>query len=146
MKKLGKIFKGTLGVLMALVMGVGAMSNDAFALTGCEGESGPSAARCGACVAGGGSWSGSTCSGVEETSDLNSMIGTIINVIIWAVGLIAVFMIVFGGIQYSTSAGDSGKVKKAKDTIMYGIIGLVISLLAYAIVNFVLTNLFTAAP
>ena len=51
-------------------------------------------------------------------------------------------MIIIGGIQYSTSAGDSGKVKKAKDTILYGIIGLVIALLAFAIVNFVLTQIF----
>jgi len=151
MKKLGKVFKGTLGVLMTLVMGLGVVSGDAFAAligTGCGDATGPAAAQCGACMAGGGTWSGSgtsgTCTGVEETSDLSGMVSVIINVIIWAVGLIAVFMIIFGGIQYSTSAGDSGKVKKAKDTIMYGIIGLVVSLLAYAIVNFVLSSLFTS--
>ena len=38
------------------------------------------------------------------------------------------------------SAGDSGKVKKAKDTILYGIIGLIIALLAFAIVNFVIAK------
>ena len=47
-------------------------------------------------------------------------------------------MIILGGISYATSQGDPGKVKKGKDTILYGIIGLVVALLAYAIVNFVL--------
>ena len=54
----------------------------------------------------------------------------------------AVAFIIFGGFQYTTSAGDPGKVKKAKDTILYGIIGLVVAMLAYAIVNFVLSNVF----
>lgn len=79
----------------------------------------------------------------REDADLWSMINTVINVILAIVGVVAVFMIIFGGIQYSTSAGDSGKVKKAKDTILYGIIGLVIALLAFAIVNFVLDQIFS---
>lgn len=58
------------------------------------------------------------------------------------VGIIAVIMIILGGIQYSTSQGASDKLKKAKDTILYGIIGLVISLLAFAIVGFVLDGVF----
>ena len=50
-------------------------------------------------------------------------------------------MIIIGGIHYATSQGDAAKVKKGKDTILYGIIGLVIAILAYAIVNFVLEAL-----
>jgi hypothetical protein len=73
--------------------------------------------------------------------DLGSTTTTIINVIIGIVGFLAVIMIIIGGISYTTSAGDAGKVKKAKDTIMYGIIGLIVAILAFAIVNFVLTNL-----
>lgn len=70
--------------------------------------------------------------------ELSGTVTGIINVIIGIVGFIAVIMIIIGGISYSTSAGDAGKVKKAKDTIMYGIIGLVVAILAFAIVNFVL--------
>ena len=73
--------------------------------------------------------------------DLNNMIRTIINTVIFAVGMVAVVMIILGGVNYATSQGDSTKVKKAKDTILYGIIGLVISLLAYAIVTFVLSSI-----
>jgi len=54
-------------------------------------------------------------------------------------------VIILGGVQYTTSAGASDKVKKAKDTIMYGIIGLVVALLAYAIVNFILSSVFTTS-
>ena len=71
----------------------------------------------------------------------NTVIRTIINAIIFVVGMVAVIMIILGGVNYATSQGDPGKVKKGKDTIMYGIIGLVISILAFAIVNFVLQAL-----
>ncbi len=54
----------------------------------------------------------------------------------WA-AIIAVIVIIIGGIQYTTSAGNPGAVQKAKQTIMYAAIGLAISLLAVAIVNLV---------
>lgn len=87
----------------------------------------------------------SNCGAIKSDLNNNNLMGTlnqIINVIIGVIGFIAVIVIILGGVQYTTSAGDSGKVKKAKDTIMYGIIGLVIALLAYSIVNFVLSSLF----
>ena len=78
----------------------------------------------------------------SNKNDLMAQANTIINVVIGVVGFVAVVFIIFGGIQYTTSAGDPGKVKKAKDTILYGIIGLVVAMLAYAIVNFVLSSVF----
>ena len=69
-------------------------------------------------------------------------LNTILNVALGLIGFVAVVMIVVGGLQYTTSSGDAGKVTKAKNTIMYGVIGLVVALLAFAIVNFVLTNIF----
>ena len=74
----------------------------------------------------------------------NSLIPTILNIIQVTIGvlaLVAVIVIIFAGVQYTTSAGDTGKVKKAKDSILYGIVGLVIAILAFAIVNFVLSSL-----
>ncbi len=76
--------------------------------------------------------------GSNEKNDLYGNVRTIINWIVMVVGIVAVIMIILGGIFYVISAGDPGKIKKAKDTILYGIIGLVIVLLAFAIVNFVL--------
>jgi hypothetical protein len=47
-------------------------------------------------------------------------------------------MLIYGGLRYVLSGGDSKKVTDAKNTIMYAIIGLIISILSYAIVNFVI--------
>ncbi len=75
-------------------------------------------------------------------SDLMDRATTIINVIVGVVGVIAVAVIVIGGIFYTTSAGDPAKAKKGQNAIIYGIVGLVIAILAFAIVNFVLKNVF----
>jgi len=72
----------------------------------------------------------------------------IMNIITWVLGilsLVAVIVIIYGGVRYMTSTGDSGKVKDAKNTILYGIIGLVIALLAFAIVSFVIGGINTAS-
>ena len=74
-------------------------------------------------------------------TDLMVFVKNILSVVFAVVGIIAVIMIIVGGVYYSTSMGDPTKIKKGKDTIMYGIIGLVISLLAFAIVQFVLQNI-----
>lgn len=63
----------------------------------------------------------------------------ITNTVLLAVGLISVIMLVVGGLRYVISGGDSKKVTDAKNTIMYAIIGLIIAILAYAIVNFVIS-------
>lgn len=65
---------------------------------------------------------------------------TITNVPLFIVGAISVIMLVIGGIRYTISGGDSGQVKSAKDTILYAIIGIIVSLLAFAVVNFVLSS------
>lgn len=66
----------------------------------------------------------------------------VINVVVGVIGFIAVVMIIMGGISFATSQGDSSKVAKARNTILYGVVGLVVAMLAFAIVNFVLTNVF----
>jgi hypothetical protein len=50
-------------------------------------------------------------------------------------------MLIIGGIKYVVSGGDSKKVTDAKNTVLYAIIGLVIAVFAYAIVNFVISAL-----
>ncbi|MBQ1298638.1 hypothetical protein IIY24_02270 [Candidatus Saccharibacteria bacterium] len=76
---------------------------------------------------------------------LNVTIINIINAVIGILGLVCVIVIILGGVQYMTSTGESSKVKKAKDTILYGVIGLIICVLAFAIVNFVIKNVLGAA-
>lgn len=59
---------------------------------------------------------------------------------LWA-GIITGIMIVWGGIQYTTSLGDPQKATKAKNTLLYSIIGLVIVILAATIVNTVVNGI-----
>lgn len=66
---------------------------------------------------------------------------TIINVLLFLIGVVSVIMLIYGGIQYTLSSGDSGKVNNAKNTILYAIVGLIVAILSYAIVNFVLKSL-----
>ena len=79
----------------------------------------------------------------EPASDMSftDSIITIINWVIGILGLVCVIVIIIGGVNYMTSSGEAGKVKKAKDTILYGIIGLVVCILAFAIVNFVISGI-----
>lgn len=67
------------------------------------------------------------------------------NTILYIVGIIAVIMLIIGGIKYVISGGDSKKVTDAKNTVLYAIIGLVIAFLAFAIVNFVISALPSAS-
>lgn len=68
----------------------------------------------------------------------------ITNTILYIVGIISVIMLVWGGLRYIMSGGDSKKITDAKNTILYAIIGLIIAVLAFAIVNFVLNTISTA--
>lgn len=79
--------------------------------------------------------------GMFEQKDLMSTLTVIINVVVGVVGFIAVVMIVMGGISFATSQGDTSKVAKARNTILYGVVGLVVAILAFAIVNFVSTSI-----
>lgn len=78
----------------------------------------------------------------NDDQKLMKTVVTILNVVVGAVGIVTVAMIVIGGVFYTTSIGDAAKTKRAMHTILYGIVGLVICLLAFAIVNFVLGAVF----
>lgn len=73
----------------------------------------------------------------NETGLVN-LIGTIVNTLLFIAGALAVIVIIFGGILYVTSTGDSKRIEQAKNTIFYAVAGLIVTVLAYAIVNFVL--------
>lgn len=75
------------------------------------------------------------------TNNVTNVIKSVINILLYVVGTVSVIMIIVGGIRYTTSAGDSNGVSGAKNTIIYAVVGLVVSIMAFAIVNFVLKNL-----
>lgn len=86
----------------------------------------------------GSSSSSTLCAGGASSEKVDSFLKVLINTLLFIVGLISVIMIITGGIFYTISAGDSAKVTRAKNTIMYAVVGLVIAFLAYSIVNWVL--------
>lgn len=65
----------------------------------------------------------------------------ITDMILYIVGVIAVIMLIIGGVRYVVSGGDAKKVTDAKNTVLYAIIGMVLAVFAYAIVHFVITSL-----
>jgi hypothetical protein len=64
-----------------------------------------------------------------------------INTLIMIIGALSVIMIIIGGLRYVLSGGDSAGLKSAKDTILYALIGLAVSLLSFAMVSFVISRL-----
>jgi len=85
---------------------------------------------------------GTTCVSLNTNeSSFNNLLAQIINVISILVGVVAVIMIIFGGFRYITSGGDATKVTAAKNTILYGLVGLIIVALSQIIVRFVLNQI-----
>lgn len=87
--------------------------------------------------------------GKDQQGDAASLFGeggqggifrTITNVMLFVIGAISVIMLIVGGIRYVVSGGDSTKVQEAKNTILYAIVGVVVAILAYAVVNFVIQS------
>ncbi len=67
----------------------------------------------------------------------------VVNLLLFLVGAISVIMLIIGGIRYIVSAGDQNQVTGAKNTILYAVVGIVVAVIAYGIVNFVLEQLYT---
>jgi len=76
--------------------------------------------------------------GNHGETDAENKVGTIIKAVLGIVGIIAVIVIIIASIFYITSQGDPGKISRAKSAILFAAIGLVISLLSFAIVSFIL--------
>lgn len=84
---------------------------------------------------------GNACNNPDAGDRLGNFIKKIINVLLFVIGAVAVIMIIIGGIKYTTSNGDQSQVTSAKNTILYAVVGLVVAVMAFAIVNFVLKSL-----
>ena len=76
----------------------------------------------------------------EGEKSLMSNVNMLINVFTSVMGFLAVAMIIYGGFMLLTAQGDPARIKRGKDVVLYSIIGLILVMLAYAIVNFVMTN------
>ena len=76
----------------------------------------------------------------QTNQKLNNIIHTVINLLSVVVGVVAVIMIIIGGLRYITSGGSDTSVTGAKNTILYAIIGLIIVALAQILVRFILSK------
>jgi hypothetical protein len=97
------------------------------------------------CSGAGGAQQGANCAQGSNTPNTlfgpNSVFVTVVNTLLFVIGAVAVIMLVYGGIRYTISGGDQKAVTDAKNTILYAVIGIIVAVMAYAIVNFVLTSL-----
>lgn len=114
------------GVMMLLGVGMG--SNEAWAAdeTICTGSLSDEMKELAGCTE-------------DKKADEVANVG--LNIVLSATGIIAVGVMVYGGFVYLTSQGDPSRAKRGRDVILYGLVGLAVTMLAFAIVTFVATNL-----
>ena len=136
--------KVMLGLFAAMMLGVGALVNVLFqepvmaagALNLCDDEefknNSPDLWEAAGCREG----------EDEKNKTIFPAVKYMIEVVLSVVGIVGVGVVIYGGAMYTTSTGDAAKVNKAKNIILYGIIGLVVALLAYVVVEFVSRSIF----
>ena len=117
---------------MALVMtGLGALSS-LPAQAACDPKKGMEGALQDDCSRGPGQ--------AKELDGNQGVITTIINTMLFIVGLLAVIMIIYADIRFVTAHGDEKQVESARQTIIYSVVGLIVAILAYALVNWVFSQ------
>lgn len=79
--------------------------------------------------------------GCDEDKKVDEVANVGLNIVLSAMGIVAVGVMVYGGFVYLTSQGDPSRAKRGRDVILYGVVGLAVTLLAFAIVAFVAANL-----
>ncbi len=83
--------------------------------------------------------SSSVCAGSDD--NLMKIVRNIINTLLFLVGVIAVIVIIVSGIRFVTANGNQDQVTSARNGIIYSCVGLAVSLMAYAIVYFIIDNI-----
>ncbi len=73
--------------------------------------------------------------------DILVVIGNVIEIALLLAGTVALIYIIIGGYKYIVSAGNPEAVQQAKQTILWAVVGLIIALSAFAIINFLWENL-----
>jgi hypothetical protein len=77
-----------------------------------------------------------------STLSIDKIIGTVISVLAWIIGVVSVFMVIFGGFRFVTAGGDPNAISSARSTIFYALIGMVVAVLAQVIIRYVLKSFF----
>lgn len=138
-KKIALVFQA-----LVLVFGFGA-----FSLAVVAASSGTALAAAADCTGGPDSAdpaaAGASCAQANGTSSnlfaQGGVFQTVSSVLIFLVGAVAVIFLIIGGLRYVVSNGNEKNVESAKNTILYAIIGIVVAVVSYALVNFVISSL-----
>jgi hypothetical protein len=77
--------------------------------------------------------------GIARNTDAD-LVGSILSIVFFLLGTIAVVVIIIAGLSFTTAGGDPSRITKSKNMLTYAIVGLVIAILAFAITNFVVEN------
>ena len=85
--------------------------------------------------------SSAACQDLSKQDGLSNILKNATNVVLFIAGALAVIMIIYGSIRFMTAHGNEKQVESARLIVTYSVIGLIIAILAYALVNFVLSNL-----
>ena len=120
------------GVLLLAVLPL-AISQPAFA----DCISNPTSAGCPCAL----NSSSAACQDLSKQDGLSNTIKNATNIVLFIAGALAVIMIIYGSIRFMTAHGNEKQVESARLIVTYSVIGLIIAILAYALVNFVLSNL-----
>jgi len=84
---------------------------------------------------------GDACGSSCGSPDLPVVLTRAANILTYLVGSVSVLMVIWGGFRYVISRGDAAQIKVAKETIMYAVIGVIVAIVAFAIVKFIATTL-----
>jgi len=76
--------------------------------------------------------------GVKSDATLIDLLAMLVQVLLGMLGLVFMILIIYGGVQWMTAAGNEEKVLKAKKLLINSVIGFIIIILSYAIAFFVL--------
>lgn len=133
-----KFLVGSL-LITAVVLGVSFMSLQ---------DAGAASPKEAACVGSGGKWTvtnAATDEGTCTTPGSNRTVGgtlqQVSDILIFVVGGVSVLMVIIGGLRYALAQGDSNATSSAKNTVLYAIVGIIVSLMAYGLVHFVILQL-----
>ena len=85
--------------------------------------------------------SSAACQDLSKPDGLSNILKNATNIVLFVAGALAVIMIIYGSIRFMTAHGNEKQVESARLIVTYSVIGLIIAILAYALVNFVLSNL-----
>ena len=85
--------------------------------------------------------SSAACQDLSKPDGLSNILKNATNIVLFIAGALAVIMIIYGSIRFMTAHGNEKQVESARLIVTYSVIGLIIAILAYALVNFVLSDL-----